>query len=143
MKILFKQKFLYYFIILIICFACEPFNEISLSDMNGYWEIEKVKMKDGTEKKYTYSKSIDFIEINDSTGIRKKLQPQLKGTFIKSSNAEIFNVKFENDSLRTYYKTSLSKWKETIITLNKNQMIIKNALGILYFYKKYEKLNVE
>ncbi|HUH45768.1 MAG TPA: lipocalin family protein, partial [Arenibacter sp.] len=60
--------------------------------LNGYWEIEKVTFPDGSEKKYTISTSIDYIEIQDQKGFRKKVQPNLSGTYDTSDDAEPFSL---------------------------------------------------
>jgi len=110
--------------------------------MNGYWEIEYVILKDGTKKTYTFNQSIDFFEAKDTLGIRKKMQPRLNGTFITTNDRELFKLKIENDSLRMYYKTPLSQWKETLILAKEDRLIIKNEAGNTYFYKPYEKIQL-
>ncbi len=137
------KKILCYFIILIVCFSCSKPDPMSyLKYLNGYWEIERVVLADGSEKKYTFNQSIDFFEIKDSIGIRKKVQPKLDGSFITTNDSELFTFKIENDSLRTYYQTSLSNWKETIIIAKENQIVIKNEAGNVYFYRPYEKIKL-
>lgn len=126
----------------IIVSCSQPNPNQYIQYLDGYWEIEKVIMANGQEKQYTFNQSIDFIETKDTIGIRKKLQPQLDGSFIATNNAEQFTIKIENDSLRLFYTTPLATWKETIISAKENQMIVKNEEGNLYFYKTYEKLQL-
>ena len=113
-----------------------------IQHLDGYWEIEKVITAQGQEKQYNFNQSIDYIEVKDTIGIRKKLQPQLNGSFITTQDAERFVIRIENDSLRLFYKTPLSTWEETIISAKENEMIVKNKSGNLYFYRKYEKLEL-
>lgn len=123
--------------------SCSKVNpETYVQYLDGYWEIKKVELSDGSKKEYRFNQNIDFFEVKDSIGIRKKVQPKLDGTFITSNDSETFTLKIENDSLRLYYKTSLAKWKETIISAKDNQIVIKNEAGNVYFYQRYQKIKL-
>ncbi|MDY8137660.1 lipocalin family protein [Aquimarina sp. 2201CG5-10] len=135
-----RIKFYIVFILIVSCTKTNP--EEYIKHLPGYWEIERVIRPDGSEKKYNFNQSIDFFEVKDSTGIRKKLQPQLNGNFIISGNNESFSLRVENDSLRIYYKNTLDDWKETIISIKENTMTIKNETGNVYFYKRYQKIEL-
>ena len=53
-----------------------------IAKINGYWEIEKVVFEDGKNKDYTVNESYDYFEIGkNNSGFRKKVMPQLDGTF--------------------------------------------------------------
>ncbi|MEW7291350.1 lipocalin family protein [Aquimarina sp. 2304DJ70-9] len=137
------KKALYYTLLLITIVSCTtPNPENYIQYIDGYWEIERVVLSDGTEKKYNFNQSIDFFEIKDSIGIRKKVQPRLDGSFITTNDSELFTLKIEDDSLRMYYKTPLSSWKETIISAKENQITVKNEAGNVYFYKSYQKIQL-
>ncbi|WP_271765876.1 lipocalin-like domain-containing protein [Aquimarina algiphila] len=114
----------------------------NIQHINGYWEIKKVQLKDGSEKEYNFNQSIDFFEVNDSVGIRKKVQPKLDGGFIITKDSETFSLAIKNDSLRIHYKTSLATWTETIISVKENQMVIQNETGNVYFYNRYQKIKL-
>ena len=125
-----------------IAISCSNTSVKELDLLNGYWEIEKVITSEGIEKQYDFSQSIDFFEVNEMKGIRKKVQPRFDGHFITTKNSELFELSIEHDSLRMRYKTPLSTWKETLISAKENQMIIKNEVGNLYFYKPYTKIEL-
>lgn len=135
-----RTIYFFYCILFLSCSKTDPIKDITL--INGYWEIEKVILSDGNEKHYNFNQTIDFFELEDSIGIRKKLQPQLDGTFIKSRDSEKFLLKMEQDSLRIYYQKPMNSWSETIISLKENQMVVKNETQNLYFYKRYQKLEL-
>ena len=138
-------KRLHYFLLLsILLLSCNSHTTENYDNyLNGYWEIKEVTTGDGVTKSYNYNPTIDFIEIGDSTGIRKKLQPRLDGTFITSKDQEFFTIKHKNDSLILYYQTSLDEWQENILHINENELIVKNENGNIYKYRRYEKLNIE
>ncbi|TSE08626.1 MULTISPECIES: lipocalin family protein [Aquimarina] len=129
--------------ILWIVASCTTTNpKENIQHINGYWEIKKVQLKDGSEKEYNFNQSIDFFEVNDSVGIRKKVQPKLDGGFIITKDSETFSLAIKNDSLRIHYKTSLATWTETIISVKENQMVIQNETGNVYFYNRYQKIKL-
>jgi len=132
---------LYIFAFLLIS-CSKPKPEEYVKHISGYWEIEKVITSDGSEKQYNFNQSIDFFEVTNMEGIRKKVQPQFSGKFISTKDSKTFTLVVENDSLRIYYKTPLSTWKETLISAKENQMIIQNEVGNLYFYKPYKKIEL-
>jgi len=131
----------YIFIFLFIS-CSKPSPETYIQHITGYWEIEKVRTTDGLEKEYNFNQTVDFFEVVNKTGVRKKVQPQLNGTFIVTKDSETFTLTIEKDSLRIYYKTPLTSWKETFISVKENQMILKNEAGNLYFYKPYTKIEL-
>ncbi|TYP72857.1 lipocalin family protein [Aquimarina intermedia] len=135
-------------IILIIVFGTLSCNKVSpkdqIANLNGYWEISKVQTAEGKEKVYNFNQSIDFIELaGDSVGVRKKLQPQLNGTFITFKNSEKFRVMIQNDSVYLEYSTPYDSWRETLISAKEDELILRNPDGNLYFYRPYAKLNLE
>lgn len=89
---------------------------------------------------YKINENIDYFEIKDSIGFRKKMRPQFDGSYITSDNAEEIILKIEDDSLRLYYKTPFDEWKETLLEANEEKMSIQNREGIVYHYKKYTPL---
>ncbi len=128
--------------ITLLLWGCQKQPEYPIDVLNGYWEIEKVTLTDGSEKLYNYNPTIDFFVVKDSSGIRKKVQPKFDGTFLASDDIKTFTLKQENDSLRLFYKTPLASWKETIIRIHKTQLLIKNDQGIIYQYKPYQKIEL-
>ncbi|PKV50109.1 hypothetical protein ATE84_2159 [Aquimarina sp. MAR_2010_214] len=136
------QRVLLYIVLLCVtsCTRTNPKEHIQYLD--GYWEIKKVILSDGSKKEYSFSQDIDFFEIKDSIGIRKKVRPQLDGGFKTTNNQEIFTIIIENDSVRLYYKNSLATWKETIISAKENEIVFKNETGNVYFYQRYQKLQL-
>jgi len=137
-------KYFHLFLILLTVTSCkEKVGWDQIPDMNGYWEIEKVVFPDGSERNYTVSTSIDYIEIKDQKGFRKKVQPKLNGTYDTSNDAEPFNLIEKKGGLTMYYKNSLSEWEEKISSLSQNSLTLTNQEGISYHYKRFEPINLE
>ncbi|RAJ15524.1 lipocalin family protein [Arenibacter echinorum] len=138
------MRYVYIIATLISLAGCQ--NKVNKSDLpylNGYWEIEKVSFPDGTEKEYTVNTSIDYIEINDLKGYRKKVQPKFNGTYDTSNDAELFTI-YENEGVFTLnYKTDLSEWHEKIVNLSENSFTVLSEENIKYHYKRFEPINIE
>ncbi|WP_025741457.1 hypothetical protein [Aquimarina pacifica] len=131
------------YILLLVFISCAKQTKLEdAKNLNGYWEIEYVMLSDGSKKQYNFNKSVDFFEIKDSIGVRKKVQPQLDGSFIINNDSKTFRLKIENDSIRMYYKTEQATWKESLISSKENKMAIKNETGNIYFYKRFKKIKL-
>jgi hypothetical protein len=114
-----------------------------ISKINGYWEIEKVVFDQGKDKDYTINESYDYFEIGKNKhGFRKKVMPQLDGTFLVNDSQESVTVRFENDKVFLDYATPYAKWSEELIAVSKDKLIFKNAENKEYHYKKAQPLNI-
>lgn len=103
--------------------------------LNGYWEIEQVTLSDGTKKEYKINENVDFFEIKKDSGFRKKVAPQLDGTYLVNDSEEKIKIEKSADGTYISYKTDYATWKEKIKTLTKEQLILENDQNIQYQYK--------
>lgn len=133
-----------YALILLITLSCSSKKQIDLSNLEGYWEIYQVEKEGNIVKEYKISTSVDYFKIKkDSTGYRKKVAPQLDGSFIVSNNVSNFKLKTTNDnSLHLIYSNKNFNADEVIKELSKSNLVIINSEGILYRYKRFEKLDL-
>ncbi len=128
-----------------LLFACSnPNGEQQLKNLAGYWEISQVEFSDGSKKEFTVNTTIDFISISDSIGIRKKLAPNLRGTYYSTKSQESFTFMYTNDGLVLYYKTPFDSWQETVITAKDSLLVVQNKEGVLYKYKRFNRqINID
>ncbi len=126
-----------FFLILFSFISCnQKVSQKELKNLNGYWEIEKVILENGTNRDYTINETIDFFEIKNDTGFRKKVAPQFNGKYLVNDVFEKIKIKTENDAVFIVYITSYSNWKEEIIELTKERLVVKNDSNVEYHYKK-------
>lgn len=118
-------------------------HEVDIKDINGYWEIVQAQNPYGKNVIYTVNTQIDYFEVKDSLGFRKKLKPDLNGNYTTSRAVEKFSWAIENDTLRLNYKTPLDQWQVDVLRLNDSLMLLKNKKNFLYTYKKFEPINVQ
>ena len=135
-----KTVILFLFFVLSSCH--QKVTQQDVAKINGYWEIEKVNLPDGTEKKYTINETYDYFEIKGNTGFRKKVNPQLNGRFLVTNQSEKVTVLFEKDQTFLVYTTPFAKWKEEIKSLEDKKMVLINSANMEYTYKKTGPINL-
>lgn len=111
----------------------EPFD---LNLLNGYWEIEYVIVSDGSKKEYKINENVDYFEIKNDVGFRKKVTPQFDGTYLVNNTDEKITIEKSAEGTYISYKTAYATWKEQITVLTPGQLILKNKQNIQYQYKK-------
>lgn len=111
--------------------------------LNGYWEIEKVIMADGSEKDYKINMNYDFFQIGkDFKGFRKKVTPQLDGKFLADDSAESVLINEKDGKIYLNYKTEYATWTEELKSISDDKMVILNKQNIEYQYKKATAINL-
>ena len=129
-----------FLLLLVACHQKVTSNDIT--NLNGYWEIEKVVFSNGSKKEYTYNESYDYFQIKENSGFRKKVMPQLDGRFLVNNQIEKIKITFENEDVYINYTTPFAKWKEKIEAISKDKLIIINASKAQYHYKKAIPINI-
>ena len=132
--------------ILLIAFlfvACQQkIKPEDVSKINGYWEVEKVVFDSINDKDYSMNEVYDYFEIKNNKGIRKKVRPQLDGTFLVNDAFENVTVRFADDKFFLDYATPFMKWSEEVIALSSEELVLLNKDKIEYHYKKATAINV-
>lgn len=130
-------------LVALLFFACgHKVDPSDIAKINGYWEIKKAVKEDGAEKDYTMNETYDYFEIKDDKGFRKKVMPQLDGTFQTNDILERVTVVFENEKTWLQYATPYSKWREELLSITDSAMVLRNAEKKEYHYKKTGPINL-
>ena len=131
-------------IVLVSVLSCkQKITEADISNLNGYWEIEKVELPDGDKKEYKVNETIDFFKIDGNKGFRKKVMPQLDGTYLTNDIQEDIVIAVKDGDATIQYKTTYASWKEEIIELTKDKLVVKNEQDLEYHYKRPVKFSVK
>ena len=109
-----------------------------LKKLNGYWEIKKVTLADGTTTDYKVNETIDFFEVKNNIGFRQKVMPQFDGKFKTNGLTENIKIIEKEKTFFIEYKTEYGKWKEEIITIEDSTLVLKNKDNLKYTYKKFK-----
>jgi hypothetical protein len=107
-----------------------------IAKINCYLEIENVKLPDGKNKDYKINEAIDYFEIKDKKGFRKKVYPQLDGKYLVNDLKENVTITDSSGVYFVNYQTDYSKWKEQIIEIQDSVLVLKNKANLEYHYKK-------
>lgn len=110
--------------------------------INGYWEIEKVIFEDGNQKEYSINETFDYFKIINNKGIRKKVMPQLDGTFLVNDTFETIEIKEVEDKYFLQCSTDFTKWQEEIISLTDQELVLLNPSKKEYHYKRAAPINI-
>lgn len=125
------------FVLCLILIGCQQqINPESLKSVNGYWEIDYVKLADGSRKSYKINETIDYFELKGDQGFRKKLQPQLGGKYIDYGLTENFSTQVKDNKAYIRYETQHAKWSEEVLSVSNDELVVKNDLGIEYHYRR-------
>ena len=137
-----KKTALLLFITFILS-ACSQVSKEDVKKLNGYWEIEKVILADGSEKDYSINTTYDYFSIKDDfKGFRKKVQPQLDGKFLADNSEEALEITEKDSKIYLNYKTDYATWKEELKSISDDKMVILNQQNIEYHYKKATPINL-
>ena len=124
-------------------FSCSEKNKTDISLLNGYWEIQSVKQDDKLLKTYPFSGIIDYFEVKNGKGLRKKVMPKFDGKFETSLHKINFNISVLNGETIIEYFDKNNTFRETIVKLDSTELFLTNKENYIYHYKVYEKLNLD
>lgn len=137
------KKLLYSLVVLFVLSACQPSAKLAdLPKINGYWEISSVEFPDGNHKDYSINESFDYFNFKNQKGYRKKVMPQLDGTFLTNDLSESIVAQEKDGKLILNCKTAYAQWQETILTLTNQELVIENDSHKKYHYKKAQPINL-
>jgi hypothetical protein len=141
----FMKKVFGVFLVALFVMGCkQKINEADIAKINGYWEIEKVVFEKGKDKDYGMNDTFDYFELDENNaGIRKKVMPQLDGTFLVNDTFENVKIRFAEDGqIFLDYSTPYTKWSEEILSLTATELVVLNAEKKEYHYKKAAPINL-
>ena len=139
------RRILSFLLVLMLLGCNDPaINEDNLHYLNGYWEIAEVEFPDGSIKEYGINPNIDFIQLKDRKGYRKKMKPKFDGTYDTSKDMEGFTISKSNgnETIILRYSTELSEWEEKLVQLDSLTFSVTNQEGITYRYKRFEPIKI-
>lgn len=136
------KKFAVLFV-LIAAGSCGRVSNDALQNLNGYWEIQEVVMPDGTEKDYKVNPTIDYFELKGKEGFRKKVMPQFDGKYLANDVSEKIAVSEKEGRMFINYTTQYAKWEEEIISLDEDELVVRNSHDMEYHYKRAEPFTVK
>ena len=130
------KKILFLFVLSTVLSCKQKISDADILNLNGYWEIEKVILPDGEKKEYKINETIDFFKVENKKGFRKKVMPQVDGTYLTNDISENLEVTVKDGNATIKYTTEFANWEETIIELTAEKLVLKNKQELEYHYKR-------
>ena len=125
------------FLVFSLLVSCkQSITEADLQNLNCYLEIEKVMLPDGEKKEYKINETVDFFKVEDKKGFRKKVMPQVDGTYLTNYSEEDITIFVKDGDATIRYKTNYANWDESIIKLTAEKLVLKNKQELEYHYKR-------
>lgn len=134
-----KVSLLIVFFTLISCHS--TIKKEDVKKINGYWEIQKVKLSSGEQKDFKVNETIDYFELKNNQGFRQKVMPQFDGKFKTNGIKEQIRIVENDNTFSIEYYTNYGKWKEEIISIQDSILVLKNKDNVFYTYKKFKPFN--
>ncbi|RTY68169.1 hypothetical protein EKM05_07165 [Flavobacterium sp. GSP27] len=138
-----KNTFSFLFIAFLFVGCQQEIIPADIANINGYWEIKKVVFDKGENKEYKMNEVYDYFEVDKKNkGFRKKVMPQLDGTFMVNDAYEKVSIRFADDKAFVDYSTPYMKWSEEIIAVSAEELVLLNKEKTAYHYKKATPINL-
>ena len=130
-------------VIVLLAMGCKSNPDKHIEFIEGYWEIESVYKDNQLLRTFKINSGIDYFKINaDLKGFRKKLKPNFSGTFQTSKDVLNFKIEIQNNDLFLNYIDNATSFREEVLEVNKEKLVIKSNSGLVYNYKPYEALDL-
>jgi len=140
------KNYMKYFITILFITLVSCTDQVSQHDiqyLNGYWDIDKVASTGQKITKYGVNNTIDYYFVNEQNkGYRKKATPDFSGTYKTNNIKDKILIENKDGTFIIKTITSLDNWEDIIVTLTPEKLVLKNTEGILFYYKKHKKFNI-
>lgn len=123
-------------------FLCERNSSNRFEKVNRILGNRKSNHAKWRKKKYTVNTVLDYINVEGLEGYRKKVYPNLDGTFRTTDDAETFALKKTDDGWQMHYKNEGNAWTEQLIKLSDDHFEVKNTENITYTYKRWQEMEL-
>lgn len=124
---------------ILISSCSSSINKEDLQYLTGYWQIDEMTIGDET-KQFPSSNQADYIFLDLSTmkGFRKKLTQYIDGNYNQSNHQESLHIIEREGSFHIVYDED--ERTEEIITLKKDQLVLSNPDGMVYYYIPFKSI---
>ena len=107
-----------------------------LPNLEGYWRISKAVSPSGEVRTFTATVDVDFFQLDEKKGLRKKLKPLLGNQYSSSNNYVPFTINCANKNCIISYSKKGVRWEEEIMRLDAEELRLKDARGVVFHYIK-------
>lgn len=120
--------------------GCTSLTQSDITLLEGYWVIESVRAHGEIFQPRGNAPAVDYYYFyKQNNGTKIKMTPQFNGSFKRSQDQARFVVQHIDNRFYLNYATALEPWREEIITLNKQELVLYHNEKT-YHYKRFQKL---
>ena len=128
-------------IMMLIFTGCkDTIKPANLNKLNGYWKIDFITHKNETFHPKGAAKLVDFYEISNQNGVRKKVQPKFDNKFSVTEDLNNFKIVFEGYNCFMKFETLWDQWQEKIVILSNDKLILEHQNN-RYHYSRFKKID--
>jgi len=136
------KKILFSCILLTLFFSCQKNKLGEVALINGYWQIKEAENPKGAVKQYNFIETVDFYNVSDSKGVRKKAKPTMQGGFKVSEDQENFKIDVTKDTIFLHFENIYDERTDAVFDLSQEQMKVKSgSTGLIFTYERFEKID--
>lgn len=121
----------------IIISACSQKKDELLTNLNGYWTIDKVELSDGSERELMFSNHMDHFALGKTQGVKNRVSPAYDGTFINYESPVNFKWQERDGALFLLFNDGVAKFEQEVIKSTEKELILLHNNGTRYFYTRY------
>ncbi len=117
--------------------GCSQPADETLKHVAGYWNIDTVKMVDGSTREFPFSNHMDHFAINGKNGVKNRVSPTYDGKFIDYGSPVSFKWETREGALFLLFNDGTEKYEQQVIKVNETTMELLHDNGTRYFYKRH------
>lgn len=125
-------------LMLFILGGCSQPTDEKLKNVSGYWNIDTVKMADGSDREFPFTNHMDHFTIDGKKGVKNRVSPTYDGKFINYGSPVSFKWESRDDKLFLLFNDGEEKYEQQVIEATDTTMELLHDNGTRYFYKRHK-----
>ncbi|MGB5982373.1 MAG: lipocalin family protein [Nonlabens sp.] len=132
------QLLMYILIGALMLTSCEKDPNKQIAQLEGYWNIEEVKLPDGNTKEFPFSNHMDYFEINGNKGMKHRVSPRYDGTFVNYGSPVPFKWEAIDGTLTLNFAEGDNAYQQTLESVTEEELVLLHENGTTYTYTSYK-----
>jgi hypothetical protein len=130
------KKLLTIFVAILVSSCATPVDDMAQA-INGYWNIDKVELSDGSDREFPFSNHMDHFSISKTRGVKNRVSPTYDGKFINYNSPVPFKWEKRDGKLFLLFNDGTEKYEQQVVDANEETMELLHENGTRYLYKRY------
>lgn len=131
------SNFIAVLVFTLILTSCNQNPEDQIAQLEGYWNIEEVRLPDGNTKEFPFSNHMDYFVINGNKGMKHRVSPRYDGTFVDYGSPIPFKWEESDGMLTLHFADGDNAYQQTLESVSKEELVLLHENGTKYTYTAY------